>query len=182
MRKCYSELYQTGLHYWINLDCITNVRLGVIFKNELVFLVTCVFNPNIIFFVLILLVTFNFCFSLKNLLELKDGHNESLADITAVINQAIPNCDPFNIHTCLVKTFPDLQAQQSTDSNEIYYLGIQFANNLATEDRVIDWLVVRFRNTLPLLYVVCWSDWRGLLMYCWIWYHLHNFKKRKKHS
>ena len=88
---------------------------------------------------------------MKNLLELKDGHNESLADITAVINQAIPNCDPFNIHTCLVKTFPDLQAQQSTDSNEIYYLGIQFANNLATEDRVIDWLVIRFRSILPLL-------------------------------
>ena len=110
---------------------------------------TSSFNPNVIFFVLILLTTFNFYFSLKNLLKLKDGHNESLADITAVINQAIPNCDPFNIHTCLVKTFPDLQAQQSTDSNEIYYLGIQFANNLATEDRVIDWLVDWLKNNLP---------------------------------
>ena len=71
-------------------------------------------------------------------MELKDGNSESLTHITTVINESY-RATPATVHECLVSAFPDLQAQQSNDQEEIYYLGIKLNNYMTTEDRVVDW-------------------------------------------
>ena len=85
-----------------------------------------------------------FIFSLKAILELKDGSSESLTHITTVINESYHGVTPAIVHDCLVNAFPDLQAQQSNDQEEIYYLGIKLNNYMTTEDRVVDWYVLLF--------------------------------------
>jgi len=50
--------------------------------------------------------------SLKLFLEFCVGNNENLTDITAVVNQSYPNATAIEIHECLVKAFPDLQAHK----------------------------------------------------------------------
>jgi len=82
--------------------------------------------------------------SLKLFLEFCVGNNENLTDITAVVNQSYPNATAIEIHECLVKAFPDLQAQQSNEQNEVYYLGIKFAVGVTTEEKVVHWMKQRF--------------------------------------
>uniref|UniRef100_A0A7M5XIM6 Uncharacterized protein n=1 Tax=Clytia hemisphaerica TaxID=252671 RepID=A0A7M5XIM6_9CNID len=83
---------------------------------------------------------------LKAILELKEGSSESLTHITTVINETYPGASAATVHECLVNAFPDLQAQQSNDQEEIYYLGIKLNNYITTEDRVVDWLKTRFKE------------------------------------
>jgi len=70
---------------------------------------------------------------------LKEGSSESLSHITVVINETFTDITAATVHECLVNAFPDLQAQQSSDQEEIYYLGIKLNNYMTTEDRVVEW-------------------------------------------
>ncbi|XP_057301601.1 uncharacterized protein LOC130636036 isoform X4 [Hydractinia symbiolongicarpus] len=86
------------------------------------------------------------CTVLKSLLELNDGHSESLSDITQVVNELMPGHSAAAVHKCLVATFPDLQAQQSNNKEEIYYLGLRFIPNVPSEEKIMLWLRKRFKE------------------------------------
>ena len=82
----------------------------------------------------------NFLFSLKALLEIQPGHSESLGNITKVINDTLPGSDAAMVHKCLAIAFPELQAQQGEENDEIYYLGIKFAqHNTPNDINMVKW-------------------------------------------
>ena len=72
-----------------------------------------------------------------------------MSHITVVINETFADTTAATVHECLVNAFPDLQAQQSSDQEEIYYLGIKLNNYMTTEDRVVEWYI----NCLLLFFI-----------------------------
>lgn len=72
-------------------------------------------------------------------MELNDGHSESLSDITRVVNESMPGHSAAAVHKCLVAAFPDLQAQQSNNKEEIYYLGLRFIPDVPSEEKIMLW-------------------------------------------
>lgn len=82
---------------------------------------------------------------LKSLLELHNGHSENLSCITKVVKESFPDYDAATVHNCLVAAFPDLQAQQSNNKDEIHYLGIRYIDSQSTEYKVTNWLWQRFK-------------------------------------
>ncbi|XP_065644456.1 uncharacterized protein LOC100197387 isoform X4 [Hydra vulgaris] len=84
--------------------------------------------------------------SLRENFELREHSSESLSCIVELVKNSFPDYDASSVHHCLVEAFPDLQAQQSNDKEEIYYLGISFINSQSEEERIITWLKNRFQE------------------------------------
>ncbi|XP_012567106.1 uncharacterized protein LOC100197387 isoform X2 [Hydra vulgaris] len=84
--------------------------------------------------------------SLRENFELRENSSESLSCIVELVKNSFPDYDASSVHHCLVEAFPDLQAQQSNDKEEIYYLGISFINSQSEEERIITWLKNRFQE------------------------------------